>query len=89
MFWNYLAKLDIRQESSRHTQLISELVKKKYNKNYIKFSENEKIDFLKSKINSSKNFINKFQFKNNGKIKKFGILLMYYLKNHQSVLVHT
>ena len=59
-----LAKLDIRQESSRHTQLISELVKKKYNKDYIKLSENEKIDFLKSKINSSKNFINKFQFRN-------------------------
>ena len=59
-----LAKLDIRQESSRHTQLITEFVKRKYNKNYLKFSENEKIDFLKSKINSSKNFINKFKFRN-------------------------
>ena len=29
-----LAKLDIRQESARHTQLISEIIKKKYNKNY-------------------------------------------------------
>jgi phosphoenolpyruvate carboxylase len=31
-----LAKLDIRQESSRHTQLISEFVKKKYNIDYLK-----------------------------------------------------
>ena len=29
-----LARLDIRQESFRHTQLIAELVKKKFNKNY-------------------------------------------------------
>ena len=59
-----LAKLDIRQESSRHSQLISEFVKRKYNKDYSRFNENEKIDFLKLKINSSKNFIKKFQFKN-------------------------
>ena len=59
-----LAKLDIRQESSRHSQLISEFVKKKYNKDYSKFSEIEKINFLKTKLNSSKNVINKFKFKN-------------------------
>ena len=59
-----LAKLDIRQESSRHTQLINEFVKKKYNIEYQKLSEKEKINFLKSKINSSKNFINKFHFRN-------------------------
>jgi phosphoenolpyruvate carboxylase len=59
-----LARLDIRQESSRHSQLIRELIKRKYNKDYLKFSENEKIKFLKSKLNSSKNIINKFQFKN-------------------------
>ena len=59
-----LAKLDIRQESSRHSQLISEFVKKRYNKNYLKFSEIEKINFLKSKLNSPKNVINKFKFKN-------------------------
>ena len=59
-----LAKLDIRQESSRHSQLIGEFVKKKYNTNYVKLSEKEKIDFLKSKLNSKKNIINKFQFKN-------------------------
>ena len=59
-----LAKLDIRQESTRHTQLISEFVKKKYNIEYQKLSEKEKINFLISKINSSKNFINKFHFRN-------------------------
>ena len=59
-----LAKLDIRQESSRHSQLIGEFIKKKYNKDYVKLSEKEKIDFLKSKLNSKKNIINKFQFKN-------------------------
>ena len=59
-----LAKLDIRQESSRHSQLISEFVKKRYNKNYLKFSEIQKINFLKSKLNSPKNVINKFKFKN-------------------------
>ena len=59
-----LAKLDIRQESSRHSQLIGEFVKKKYNKDYLKLSEKEKINFLKSKLNSNKNIINKFQFKN-------------------------
>ena len=59
-----LAKLDIRQESSRHSQLIGEFVKKKYNKDYVKLTEKEKIDFLKSKLNSKKNIINKFQFKN-------------------------
>ena len=59
-----LARLDIRQESSRHSQLIRELIKRKYNKDYLRFSEYEKIKFLKSKLNSSKNIINKFQFKN-------------------------
>jgi len=59
-----LARLDIRQESSRHSQLISEYVKKKYKRNYLKFSENEKIKFLKKQILSKKNQLNKFQFSN-------------------------
>ena len=49
-----LARLDIRQESSRHSQLIAELVKKKFKKNYNNFTEEEKINFLKSKINTKK-----------------------------------
>ena len=59
-----LARLDIRQESSRHTQLIAELVKKKFNGNYYKFYEDEKINFLKSKLLSKKNCINNFKFSN-------------------------
>tara|TARA_B100000902_G_scaffold325092_1_gene319557 strand:+ start:25 stop:1788 length:1764 start_codon:yes stop_codon:yes gene_type:complete len=59
-----LARLDVRQESSRHSQLISEFVKKKYKKNYIQLSEQEKIKFLKSQLMSKKNQINKFKFKN-------------------------
>jgi len=59
-----LARLDIRQESSRHSQVISEYVKKKYKKNYLKFSENKKIEFLKKQILSKKNQLNKFQFSN-------------------------
>ena len=59
-----LARLDIRQESSRHRQLIAELVKKKFKRNYNNFTEEEKINFLKSKINTNKNIINKFKFSN-------------------------
>ncbi len=59
-----LARIDIRQESSRHTQLIAEFVRKKYNKNYFKFTEDQKINFLKSKLTSNKNIINKFKFSN-------------------------
>ncbi len=59
-----LARLDIRQESSRHSQLISEIIKKKYKKNYLKISEKEKIQFLKFQLSSKKKYISKFQFKN-------------------------
>ena len=58
-----LARLDIRQESSRHSQLLAEFVKKKYKKNYYKLSEDEKINFLKSAIKSKKNIINNFIFR--------------------------
>jgi len=59
-----LARLDIRQESSRHSQLISEFVKKRYKKDYLKMGEKEKIQFLKSQILSKKNHINNFKFTN-------------------------
>ena len=59
-----LARLDKRQESSRHRQLIAELFKKKFNKNYYNFTEEEKINFLKSKLTSTKSYINKFKFSN-------------------------
>ena len=59
-----LARLDIRQESSRHKQLISELVKAKYKKNYLNFSEEEKLNFLKLSISSKSKKIGNFQFRN-------------------------
>ena len=59
-----LARLDIRQESSRHKQLISELVKTKYKKNYLNFSEAEKLNFLKLSISSKSKKIGNFQFRN-------------------------
>ena len=57
-----LARLDIRQESSRHTKLIAEIVKRKLNKNYYSWTELEKINFLTKKI-KEKNFFNNFKFK--------------------------
>ena len=59
-----LAKLDIRQESSRHTKLISEIVKKKYNKDYFLWNESEKLAFLSSGIKSKKNLIKNSLLKN-------------------------
>ena len=59
-----LARLDIRQESSRHSQLISEFVKRKYNINYLDLSENEKINFLKSQLSKKSYKIGSFKFKN-------------------------
>ena len=59
-----LARLDIRQESSRHSQLISEFLKRKYKVNYVNWNEDKKIKFLSSKIKSKKRFINNFSFKN-------------------------
>ena len=59
-----LAKLDIRQESSRHSQLISEIVNKKLKIKYENFNEDKKIQFLSSLINSKKNFISNYKIKN-------------------------
>tara|TARA_Y100000590_G_scaffold470729_1_gene668883 strand:- start:18976 stop:21666 length:2691 start_codon:yes stop_codon:yes gene_type:complete len=59
-----LAKLDIRQESSRHSQLIFELIKKKYKSNYFKWNENKKINFLSKQLQNNKRIIKNFKFKN-------------------------
>ncbi len=59
-----LARLDIRQESSRHSQLIEEIYNSKFKKNYYKLNEEEKINFLKKNIISKKNIIKKYNFKN-------------------------
>ena len=45
-----LAKLDIRQESSRHSQLINEFIKKKFKSNFIQWSESKKIKFLSNQL---------------------------------------
>ncbi len=57
-----LARLDIRQESYRHTKLIAEIIKRKFKKDYYSWTEQEKINFLTKKI-KEKNFINSFKFK--------------------------
>ena len=41
-----LAKLDIRQESSRHSQLLTEYIKKKNNSNYLLWNEDKKIKYF-------------------------------------------
>ena len=58
-----LARLDIRQESSRHSQLLNEFIKRKSRQNYNSWSETKKIKYLSDKIRG-KNSINKFIFKN-------------------------
>ena len=58
-----LARLDIRQESSRHSQLLNEFIKRQSGRNYNSWSETEKIKYLSDKIRG-KNSINKFIFKN-------------------------
>ena len=45
-----LARLDIRQESSRHEKLINEVIKKKHKIEYLKISESKKIDLFNSLI---------------------------------------
>ena len=58
-----LARLDIRQESSRHSQLLAEYIKKKLNQNYSTWDEDQKINYLSNKM-QSKNVLKNFQFKN-------------------------
>ena len=59
-----LARLDIRQEASRHSQLLNELIKSKFGLSYINWSEKDKISFLINKIKKKSNTINNFKFKN-------------------------
>ncbi len=59
-----LARLDIRQESARHSQLINEFFFKKYKKKYLLLSEKEKLNFFKSTLTSKKNLINNLKFRN-------------------------
>ena len=59
-----LAKIDIRQESSRHRKLLIEIFKKNYKKNYLEFSEIQKINLLSSLIKQKRLFVNKIAIKN-------------------------
>ena len=59
-----LAKLDIRQESSRHSQLLAEYVKKKNNSSYFNWNENKKIKYLISEIKKNRKSFKNFNFKN-------------------------
>ena len=52
-----LAKLDIRQESSRHTTLINAICKKLGLNDYLKLSEDDKITFLSKEFNSKRPLI--------------------------------
>ena len=58
-----LARLDIRQESSRHSQLLAEYIRKKLNQDYSSWDEDRKIKYLSAKM-QNKNVLKNFQFKN-------------------------
>jgi len=58
-----LARLDIRQESSRHQKLITDVLNKKYKINFSSLSENKKINLLNSLIKQKKYFINNLKIK--------------------------
>ena len=59
-----LARLDIRQESSRHSQLLHEFIKRKYKADYYKWTEKQRINFLSKNLKTNKKIIKNFKFKN-------------------------
>ena len=63
LFRSNLARLDIRQESSRHSQLLAEYIRKKLNQDYSSWDEDRKIRYLSAKM-QSKNLLKNFQFNN-------------------------
>ena len=58
-----LAKLDIRQESTRHQKLISDVLNKKYKINFENLKEDKKINLISSLIKKSNYFIDKLNIK--------------------------
>ena len=58
-----LARLDIRQESSRHQKLIADVLNKKYKINFSALSESKKINLLNLLIKQKKYFINNLKIK--------------------------
>ncbi|MDC0124994.1 phosphoenolpyruvate carboxylase [Candidatus Pelagibacter sp.] len=59
-----LARLDIRQESSRHERLLNEILKKKSKINYSNLNEQKKISLLNNLIKQKKYFLNKLNIIN-------------------------
>ena len=59
-----LARLDIRQESSRHEQLLNEILKKKSKINYSNLNEQKKINLLNNLIKQKKYFLDKLNIIN-------------------------
>ena len=53
-----LAKLDIRQESSRHSQLVSEIIKNNFKIKFENYDEEKKVQLLSKLINDKKTFKN-------------------------------
>ena len=58
-----LARLDIRQESGRHIQLLNEIFKRKNNIKYTSLTEQEKINLLNKLIKKRNNFVHNIKFK--------------------------
>ena len=58
-----LARLDIRQESTRHQKLIADVLNKKYKINFSILSESKKINLLNLLIKQKKYFINNLKIK--------------------------
>ena len=58
-----LARLDIRQESTRHQKLITDVLNKKYKINFSSLSESKKINLLNLLIKQKKYFINNLKIK--------------------------
>lgn len=54
-----LAKVDIRQESSRHEKLVNFSINKKFNINYLNLNENKKLNLLNKLIKQKKYFIDR------------------------------
>ena len=59
-----LARLDIRQESSRHEQLLNEILKKKFKINFSNLNEQKKISLLNNLIKQKKYFLDKLNIRN-------------------------
>jgi len=59
-----LAKIDIRQESSRHAQLLAEFLKKNNNSNYLNWDEDKRIIYLSNAIKKNKKSFTNFIFRN-------------------------